>query len=200
MRKGKCEEGSCVLRLKMDMKNNNPNMRDLIIYRVIYKPHLRTGDKWCIYPTYDYSHCIVDSLEHVSHSMCTLEFEIRRDSYFWLLDTLGLYKPIVWEFSRLNVTHSVMSKRKVNELVARGIVSGWDDPRLTSLAGLRRRGFCPEILSSFVRHTGITRNENLIRFDQLESCSRTFLDRTARRAMAVLDPVRVDIENFNEGW
>ncbi|KAK2964872.1 putative Glutamine--tRNA ligase [Blattamonas nauphoetae] len=199
MQKGVYAEGDCVLRLKMDMKHNNPNMRDAIIYRIMYLPHLRTGDKWCIYPTYDFSHCIIDSLEHVTHSMCTLEFEIRRDSYFWLLDALNLYKPIVWEMSRLNITHSVMSKRRVNALVKKGLVSGWDDPRLTTLAGLRRRGFTKEIMNSFVRRVGITRNENIIDYQLLEHCARLYLDQIARRKMAVLDPIRVEITNFEEG-
>ncbi|KAJ4461152.1 putative Glutamine--tRNA ligase [Paratrimastix pyriformis] len=200
MRKGKFGNGECVLRMKMDMNSPNPCMRDLIAYRVIHSPHPRTGDKWCIYPSYDFSHCIVDSLENVTHSMCTLEFEIRRDSYFWLLEVLGLYKPIVWEMSRLNVTHAVISKRKVIFLVQHGMVAGWSDPRLATLEALRRRGYTPEILHNFIRRVGITRNENLIKYELLEHCARQWLDTNARRAMAVLDPIKVTITNVPEDY
>jgi len=200
MRKGKYGNGECVLRMKMDMQSPNPCMRDLIAYRVIHAPHPRTGDKWCVYPSYDFSHCIVDSLENITHSMCTLEFEIRRDSYFWLLEVLGLYKPIVWEMSRLNVTHAVISKRKVIYLVQNRLVSGWSDPRLATLEALRRRGYTPEILHNFIRRVGISRNENLIKYELLEHCARSWLDTNARRAMAVLDPVKLVITNLPDDY
>jgi len=126
--------------MKIDMQNKNPCMRDPMAYRIKYAPHPHVGDKWCIYPTYDFTHCIHDSLENITHSLCTLEFEIRRDSYYWLLDALDLYKPFVWEFSRLNVTRNVTSKRKIVQLIEEKYVKGWDDPRLFTLNGLRRRG------------------------------------------------------------
>lgn len=140
MRQGKFEEKDCSLRMKMDMKHNNPCMRDPVAYRIKYAPHPHAGDKWCIYPTYDYTHCLNDSLENITHSLCTLEFEIRRDSYYWLLDALDMYKPFVWEYSRLNLSRNVLSKRKLNELVTNKYVKGWDDPRLLTINGLRRRG------------------------------------------------------------
>lgn len=138
MRTGRYAEGAATLRVKIDMKHDNPNMRDFIAYRVKYCPHPHVGDKWCIYPSYDYTHCLIDSIEDIDFSLCTLEFETRRESYFWLLDQLNLWKPNVWEFSRLNVTGSLLSKRKINALVKKGIVRGFDDPRLLTLAGMRR--------------------------------------------------------------
>jgi glutaminyl-tRNA synthetase len=140
MREGRFGEKDCCLRLKIDMKHNNPCMRDPVAYRIKYAPHPHAGDKWCVYPTYDYTHCINDSLENITHSLCTLEFEIRRDSYYWLLEALDLYRPFVWEYSRLNLTRNVLSKRIITKLVESKIVNGWDDPRLLTLNGLRRRG------------------------------------------------------------
>ncbi|KAF7808871.1 glutamine--tRNA ligase [Senna tora] len=157
MRSGRIEEGKATLRMKQDMQSDNYNMYDLIAYRIKFTPHPHAGDKWCIYPSYDYAHCIVDSLENVTHSLCTLEFETRRASYYWLLHALGLYQPYVWEYSRLNVSNTVMSKRKLNRLVTDKWVDGWDDPRLMTLAGLRRRGVTPTAINSFVRGIGITR-------------------------------------------
>ena len=140
MRQGRFEEKECCLRMKIDMKHNNPCMRDPVAYRIKYVPHPHAGNKWCIYPTYDYTHCLNDSLENVTHSLCTLEFEIRRDSYYWLLEAADMYRPFVWEYSRLNLTRNVLSKRKLTQLVVTGKVSGWDDPRLLTINGLRRRG------------------------------------------------------------
>jgi glutaminyl-tRNA synthetase len=140
MRQGRFEEKECSLRMKIDMKHNNPCMRDPVAYRIKYVPHPHAGNKWCIYPTYDYTHCLNDSLEHITHSLCTLEFEVRRDSYYWLLEALDLYRPFVWEYSRLNITKNVLSKRKLTQLVDKKLVTGWDDPRMLTINGLRRRG------------------------------------------------------------
>jgi glutaminyl-tRNA synthetase len=140
MRQGRFEEKECCLRMKIDMKHNNPCMRDPVAYRIKYTPHPHAGNKWCIYPTYDYTHCLNDSLENITHSLCTLEFEVRRDSYYWLLEALNLYRPFVWEYSRLNLTRNVLSKRKLTQLVTGGYVKGWDDPRLLTVNGLRRKG------------------------------------------------------------
>ncbi|CAI0552930.1 unnamed protein product [Linum tenue] len=157
MKRGMIEEGKATLRMKQDMQSDNFNMYDLIAYRIKFTPHPHAGDKWCIYPSYDYAHCIVDSLENITHSLCTLEFETRRASYYWLLHSLDLYQPYVWEYSRLNVTNTVMSKRKLNFLVTNKHVDGWDDPRLMTLAGLRRRGVTSSAINTFVRGIGITR-------------------------------------------
>nr|GMD15320.1 glutamine--tRNA ligase [Ipomoea batatas] len=165
-----------------------------------FTPHPHAGDKWCIYPSYDYAHCIVDSLENVTHSLCTLEFEIRRASYYWLLDALGIYKPFVWEYSRLNITNNVMSKRKLNRLVTEKWVDGWDDPRLMTLAGLRRRGVTPTAINDFVRGIGITRSDHsMIRLDRLEYHIREELNKTAPRTMVVLNPLKVVITNLEAG-
>ncbi|MCO5601875.1 hypothetical protein L7F22_056001 [Adiantum nelumboides] len=176
MRRGLMEEGKATLRMKQDMKSDNPNMFDLIAYRIKYTPHPHAGDKWCIYPSYDYTHCIVDSLENITHSLCTLEFEIRRPSYYWLLEALDLYHPYVWEYSRLSITNTVLSKRKLNRLVREKWVDGWDDPRLMTLAGLRRRGFTPDAINAFVRDIGITRRYPFLKdvgnkSDNFEGCS-----------------------------
>jgi glutaminyl-tRNA synthetase len=198
MRKGKFEEGKAVLRVKIDMQHNNPNMRDFIAYRIKYTPHPKTGDKWCIYPSYDYSHCIVDSLEWITHSLCTLEFEIRRDSYYWLLEALDIYRPHVYEFSRLNVTTALLSKRKILKLVKEGIIRGWDDPRVLTLAGLRRRGYTPEAIKSFCDDVGVTRTQNIIPIERLEESLRQDLDLRCDRVFCVLDPLKVVITNYPE--
>ncbi|KAL6573716.1 Glutamine--tRNA ligase, cytoplasmic [Orobanche hederae] len=198
MKKGLIEEGKATLRMKQDMKNDNVNMHDLIAYRIKFTPHPHAGDKWCIYPSYDYTHCIVDSLENITHSLCTLEFETRRASYYWLLDALGLYQPYVWEYSRLNISNTVMSKRKLNRLVTEKWVDGWDDPRLMTLAGLRRRGVTASAINAFVRGIGITRSDSsMIRLDRLEYHIREELNKTAPRAMVVLDPIKVVITNMD---
>ncbi|PUZ58400.1 hypothetical protein GQ55_5G507100 [Panicum hallii var. hallii] len=185
MRRGLIAEGAATLRMKQDMQNENKNMSDLIAYRIKFTPHPHAGDKWCIYPSYDYAHCMVDSLENITHSLCTLEFDIRRPSYYWLLVALGLYQPYVWEYSRLNISNTVMSKRKLNRLVTEKWVDGWDDPRLLTLAGLRRRGVSSTAINSFIRGIGITRREEL--------------NKTAPRTMVVLRPLKVVITNLEEG-
>ncbi|GJN05583.1 hypothetical protein PR202_ga23225 [Eleusine coracana subsp. coracana] len=165
-----------------------------------FTPHPHAGDKWCIYPSYDYAHCMVDSLENITHSLCTLEFDIRRPSYYWVLVALGLYQPYVWEYSRLNISNTVMSKRKLNRLVTEKWVDGWDDPRLLTLAGLRRRGVSSTAINSFIRGIGITRSDNsLIRVDRLEYHIREELNKTAPRTMVVLRPLKVVITNMEEG-
>ncbi|XP_041012083.1 glutamine--tRNA ligase isoform X8 [Juglans microcarpa x Juglans regia] len=200
MRKGLIEEGKATLRMKQDMQSDNYNMYDLIAYRIKFTPHPHAGDKWCIYPSYDYAHCIVDSLENITHSLCTLEFETRRASYYWLLHALGLYQPYVWEYSRLNVTNMVMSKRKLNRLVTDKWVDGWDDPRLMTLAGLRRRGVTSTSINAFVRGVGITRSDNsTINLDRLEYHIREELNKTVPRAMVVLYPLKVVITNLEAG-
>ncbi|KAK2635199.1 hypothetical protein Ddye_029991 [Dipteronia dyeriana] len=198
MRNGLIEEGKATLRMKQDMQSDNFNMYDLIAYRIKFTPHPHAGDKWCIYPSYDYSHCIVDSIENITHSLCTLEFETRRASYYWLLHALGLYQPYVWEYSRLNISNTVMSKRKLNFLVTNKYVDGWDDPRLMTLAGLRRRGVSSTSINAFVRGIGITRSDcSLIRLDRLEYHIREELNRTAPRTMVVLNPLKVVITNMD---
>ncbi|XP_057477930.1 glutamine--tRNA ligase [Actinidia eriantha] len=200
MKRGMIEEGKATLRMKQDMQSDNFNMYDLIAYRIKFTPHPHAGDKWCIYPSYDYAHCIVDSLENITHSLCTLEFETRRASYYWLLDALGLYQPYVWEYSRLNVTNTVMSKRKLNRLVTEKWVDGWDDPRLMTLAGLRRRGVTSTSINDFVRGIGITRSDcSLIRLNRLEFHIREELNKEAPRTMVVLHPLKVVITNLEAG-
>ncbi|XP_024366735.1 glutamine--tRNA ligase, cytoplasmic [Physcomitrium patens] len=198
MRRGLIDEGKATLRMKQDMKNENPNMYDLIAYRIKFTPHPHVGDKWCIYPSYDYTHCIVDALENVTHSLCTLEFESRRASYYWLLDSLDLYLPYVWEYARLNITNTVMSKRKLNCLVTDHHVDGWDDCRLPTLAGLRRRGFTPDAINAFCRGIGITRSDNLIQMELLEHYVRDDMNRNAPRTMVVLNPLKVIITNMKD--
>ncbi|XP_059655493.1 glutamine--tRNA ligase, cytoplasmic-like [Cornus florida] len=200
MKRGMIDEGKATLRMKQDMQSDNFNMYDLIAYRIKFTPHPHAGDKWCIYPSYDYSHCIVDSLENITHSLCTLEFETRRASYYWLLDALGLYQPYVWEYSRLNITNTVMSKRKLNRLVTQKWVDGWDDPRLMTLAGLRRRGVTSTSINAFVRGIGITRSDcSIIHLNRLEYHIREELNKTAPRTMVVLDPLKVVITNLEAG-
>ncbi|KAI3453042.1 hypothetical protein Pfo_009705 [Paulownia fortunei] len=198
MKRGLIDEGKATLRMKQDMQNDNFNMYDLIAYRIKFTPHPHAGDKWCIYPSYDYAHCIVDSLENITHSLCTLEFETRRASYYWLLDALGLYQPYVWEYSRLNISNTVMSKRKLNRLVTERWVDGWDDPRLMTLAGLRRRGVTSTSINAFVRGIGITRSDcSMIRLDRLEYHIREELNKTTARTMVVLNPLKVVITNMD---
>ncbi|GAA0153183.1 aminoacyl-tRNA synthetase [Lithospermum erythrorhizon] len=200
MKLGMIEEGKATLRMKQDMQSDNFNMFDLIAYRIKFTPHPHAGDKWCIYPSYDYAHCIVDSLEHVTHSLCTLEFETRRASYYWLLNALSLYQPYVWEYSRLNITNTVMSKRKLNRLVTEKWVDGWDDPRMMTLAGLRRRGFTPTAINTFVRGIGITRSDcSVIQIERLEYHIREELNKTAPRTLVVLNPLKVVITNLEAG-
>ena len=200
MRQGRFEEKECCLRMKIDMKHNNPCMRDPVAYRIKYVPHPHAGDKWCIYPTYDFTHCLNDSLENITHSLCTLEFEIRRDSYYWLLEAAEMYRPFVWEYSRLNVTHIVVSKRKLLQLVTSHTVNGWDDPRMPTINGLRRRGYTADAINNFVDTVGVTRrgNENIISIKLLENAIKSDLDKKAPRTMAVIEPIKVNIVNLKE--
>lgn len=200
MRQGYFEEGECTLRLKIDMTHDNPNMRDPCAYRIRYTAHPHSGEKWCIYPTYDYTHCIVDSLENITHSLCTLEFEIRRESYFWLLQALDIWRPNVWEFSRLNIDHTVTSKRKLQELVDRKIIRGWDDPRIHSIQGLRRKGYTPSMINRFCEDIGVSRkgNENLTSYKVLEHFARLELDEAAPRTFGVADALSIEIVNFDD--
>ena len=200
MRQGRFEEKECCLRMKIDMKHNNPCMRDPVAYRIKYVPHPHAGDKWCIYPTYDFTHCLNDSLENITHSLCTLEFEIRRDSYYWLLEAAEMYRPFVWEYSRLNVTHIVVSKRKLLQLVTSHTVNGWDDPRMPTINGLRRRGYTADAINNFVDTIGVTRrgNENIISIKLLENAVKSDLDKKAPRTMAVIEPIKVNIVNLKE--
>ena len=198
MRIGYYTPSEATLRLKMDYKSLNPNMRDQVAYRIIYRPHPRTKDEWCIYPTYDYSHCVIDSIEHVTHSLCTLEFESRRESYYWVLDALRIYKPFVWEFSRLNLTNTVMSKRRLQALVQQHLVNGWDDPRMPTIAGFRRRGYTASAIRAFVKGVGYTRNvKSSIDYEKLEFIQSQELDETAPRMFCVLDPLKVTITNMD---
>lgn len=196
MRRGLYAEGEASLRMKMDLASANPNMWDHVAYRIKFVPHPHIGDAWCIYPTYDYTHCIVDALEHIDYSICTLEFETRRESYYWLLDALDLFKPNVYEFARLDMTYTVLSKRKLLKLVTSKTVRGWDDPRMPTLNGLKRRGFTPEILKQFCKEIGVTRVQSQIQIERLFAVARRVLGDSSKRAMAVLDPVEVEISNF----
>jgi glutaminyl-tRNA synthetase len=200
MRRGVYEEGKATLRMKIDIRNINPCMWDPVAYRIKYEAHPHVKDAWCIYPSYDYTHCLVDSIEHITNSCCTLEFEIRRDSYYWLLAALDLYRPMVWEYSRLNITHSVLSKRKLKYLVVNNLVRGWDDPRLLTLNGLRRRGVSPAAINDFCNRIGVSRTTTgYTKYDLLEACIRSDMDSSAPRTMVVLDPVKVTISNWNGG-
>ncbi|MFC1594454.1 glutamine--tRNA ligase/YqeY domain fusion protein [Candidatus Omnitrophota bacterium] len=199
MRAGEFQEGAKVLRGKIDMTHPNLLMRDPVFYRIKKKAHHRTGDKWCIYPTYDFTHCISDSLEKITHSLCTLEFEVHRQVYDWVLDQLGLHHPQQIEFARLNISNTILSKRKLLELVEKKYVNGWDDPRMPTLSGLRRRGFTPESIRTFCDRIGVTRFDSIIDVVVLESCIREELNKTAPRAMAVLRPLKIVIDNYPQG-
>lgn len=196
MRVGYYKEGECCLRMKGDYLSCNPNMWDHVAYRIKFIEHPMSKREWCIYPTYDYTHCIVDSIEYISASCCTLEFENRRESYFWLLDVLNIYKPAVWEYSRLNITYNVISKRKLLKLVTGGFICGWNDPRLLTINGLMRRGYTAEILRYFCNLVGVTRKDNYISPKLLESCARKLFDGSVGRAMAVVCPLKVVIVNY----
>lgn len=197
MRAGEFEEGKHVLRAKIDMSSPNINMRDPAIYRIKKAHHHRTGDKWCIYPMYDYAHCLSDSIEGITHSLCTLEFENHRPLYDWCLEELNVEcHPQQIEFSRLNLTHTVMSKRKLLELVEKGYVKGWDDPRMPTISGMRRRGYTPESIRHFCEKIGISKNEGMIGMSLLEHCVREDLNAKAPRVMGIIRPLRVVIENY----
>ncbi len=199
MRAGEFPDGAHVLRAKIDMASPNVIMRDPTLYRIRRAHHHRTGDTWCIYPMYDYTHCISDSLEGITHSLCTLEFVNNRELYNWVLDTLDIYRSEQTEFARLNITRTVLSKRKLIQLVEEKHVAGWDDPRMPTLSGMRRRGIPPEALRDFCSRIGMARAENTVEFSLLEFCIRERLNAAAPRAMAVLDPLKVIIENYPEG-
>lgn len=199
MRDGEFEEGSRSLRAKIDMNSPNLNMRDPVIYRIMKSSHHRTGDKWCIYPMYDYTHCISDSIEEITHSLCTLEFEDHRPLYNWVLETLKTpCHPRQIEFARLNLTYTVMSKRKLLQLVEGGYVNGWDDPRMLTISGLRRRGYTPASIRNFCQEIGIGKRESWIDMGVLENSIRNDLNPSAPRMMCVLDPIKVIIDNYPE--
>ncbi len=200
MRAGKFDEGECVLRAKIDMASPNLNMRDPVIYRIKKATHHRTGDAWCIYPMYDFTHCLSDAQEHITHSLCTLEFEDHRALYDWVIDNLDTpARPHQYEFARLNLGYTVLSKRKLLQLVNEKHVNGWDDPRMPTISGIRRRGYTPAAIRDFCERIGITRSDTRIDIGVLENCLREDLDGSAPRAMAVLRPLKVVIENFPEG-
>lgn len=199
MRAGEFPDGSRVLRAKIDMASPNLVMRDPTLYRIRHAEHHRTGHAWCIYPMYDYTHCLSDSLEGITHSLCTLEFVNNRELYDWVLDTLDVYHPQQIEFARLNLTYTVLSKRKLIQLVREGHVNGWDDPRMPTLSGLRRRGVPPEALREFCARIGLARADSVVEYSMLEFCVREHLNTHAPRVMAVLDPIKVVIENYPEG-
>ena len=199
MRAGDFEDGAHVLRAKIDMSSPNMNMRDPTIYRIRNVPHHQTGDEWHIYPMYDFAHPISDSIEGITHSLCSMEYEDHRPLYDWFLDELGIYHPQQIEFARFNISHTVLSKRRLITLVEDGHVDGWDDPRMPTLAGLRRRGYTPEAIRSFCDGVGINRTTSLTEMGLLEHSLRDDLNRRAPRRMAVLNPLRVVIENFPEG-
>jgi len=199
MRAGEFEDGSYVLRAKIDMTSPNLHLRDPAIYRIKRQHHHRTGDKWCVYPMYDFAHCLEDAIEGITHSLCTLEFEVHRPLYDWILDQLDvLCHPRQYEFARLNLTYTVMSKRLLQELVEGAHVEGWDDPRMPTLAGLRRRGFPPESIRTFCEKIGVTKVESMTDVALLEHCVRDDLNSSAPRRLAVLDPLKVVIDNYPE--
>ena len=198
MRAGEFADGEKTLRAKIDMASPNLNMRDPVIYRILHTSHHRTGDKWCIYPMYDFTHCLSDSIERITHSLCTLEFEDHRPLYDWYLDKLGVYHPQQIEFARLNLSHTVLSKRKLLQLVESGVVSGWDDPRMPTIAGLRRRGYTPESIRDFCDRIGVAKADSLVDITLLEHCIREDLNKRANRVMVVLHPLKVVIDNYPE--
>lgn len=200
MRRGEFEDGSRTLRAKIDMAASNMNLRDPTIYRIRRSPHYRQGDKWCIYPTYDFTHPLSDAFEGITHSLCTLEFENHRPLYDWYLAQLGFQDPPRQiEFARLNLTYTVLSKRRLRELVEDGSVNGWDDPRVPTLSGLRRRGYTPTAIRNFCGRIGISKSNSVVQFAQLEDAVRKDLNQHSPRVMAVLDPIKVVIENYPEG-
>lgn len=199
MRNGEFADGACTLRAKIDMASPNMNLRDPAIYRILHVSHHRQGDKWCIYPLYDFAHPIQDALEGISHSMCSIEFENHRPLYDWVVSNIGFDPaPHQYEFARLNVTNTVMSKRYLRKLVEKGFVDGWDDPRMPTLSGLRRRGYTPSSIFSFVEKAGVAKNFSIVDIALLEHCLRDELNATAQRRIAVLDPIKLVIDNYPE--
>ncbi|MEO7795704.1 MAG: glutamine--tRNA ligase/YqeY domain fusion protein, partial [Thermoanaerobaculia bacterium] len=199
MRAGEFPDGARVLRAKIDMASGNINLRDPVMYRILHARHHRTGDKWCIYPMYDWAHGQSDSLEKITHSICTLEFEDHRPLYDWFVEALGIYAPRQIEFARLNVTHTVLSKRKLLRLVTEKAVSGWDDPRMPTLAGIRRRGIPPAALRDFCERIGVTKQESVVDYPLLDHCVREELNKSVERRMAVIDPVKITLVDYPEG-
>jgi glutaminyl-tRNA synthetase len=199
MRAGEFDEGSRTLRAKIDMSSGNINMRDPVMYRIMKAHHHRTEDSWCIYPMYDYAHCVSDSLEGITHSICTLEFEDHRPLYDWFLDELEVYHPKQIEFARLNLSYTVLSKRKLIALVEGGFVSGWDDPRMPTISGLRRRGYTNESIRAFCDRIGVAKRDSVVDIALLEYCVREDLNKSAPRVLGVLQPLRVVIDNYPEG-
>jgi len=199
MKEGKYKEGEKVLRAKIDMANPNMLFRDPIMYRINFTPHHRTGTKWCIYPMYDYAHGESDSIEGITHSICTLEFDVHRPLYNWFIEQLGIFHSHQYEFARLNLTYTVMSKRKLLELVKNSYVRGWDDPRMPTICGIRRRGYTPESLKMFADKVGVAKRDNIIDLSLLEWCVREDLNARSNRYMTVLDPVMVEIEGWEQG-
>ena len=200
MKSGEFAEGQHVLRAKIDMQSPNMNMRDPLLYRIRKIHHHRTGDQWCIYPMYDYAHPLSDAIEKITHSICTLEFQDHRPFYDWCIEncpTPG--EPHQYEFARMNMTYLVMSKRKLLQLVKENLVSGWDDPRMPTISGIRRRGYTPESIRLFAKRIGVSKAESVIEYDILENCVREDLDQVAHRALAVLNPIKVVIENWPSG-
>jgi glutaminyl-tRNA synthetase len=198
MRAGEFEDGSCVLRAKIDMASGNLNMRDPVIYRILRATHHRTGDKWCIYPMYDFTHGQSDSIEGITHSLCSLEFEDHRPLYDWFIDELKIFHPRQIEFARLNISYTVMSKRMLQQLVDGGYVTGWDDPRMPTISGIRRRGYTPESIRNFCERIGVAKRDSIVDIALLEHCLREDLNEHAPRVMAVLHPLRVVIDNYPE--
>ncbi len=199
MKAGEFKDGEHVLRAKIDMKASNLNMRDPAIYRIRHVSHARTGDDWCIYPMYDFAHPLSDALEHITHSLCTLEFQDHRPLYDWFIEHLPVpAKPVQTEFARLNVSHTITSKRKLRRLVEENIVEGWDDPRMPTIRGMRKRGYPPEAIRNFCDMTGVSKSDSVIDVGVLEACVRDVLNQTAKRALCVLDPLKVVIENYLE--
>jgi len=199
MRAGEFEDGCRVLRAKIDMASGNLNMRDPVMYRILHAEHHRTGNKWCLYPTYDFTHGQSDSIEGITHSICTLEFEDHRPLYDWYLNELGIHHPQQIEFARLNVSHTILSKRKLLQLVEEGHVTGWDDPRMPTISGLRRRGYTPESIRTFCERIGVAKRDSTVDIALLEHCLREDLNKRAPRVMAVLRPLRLVIDNYPEG-
>jgi glutaminyl-tRNA synthetase len=199
MRAGKYKDGEKVLRAKVDMAHTNMHMRDPLMYRIKHAHHHRTGDKWCIYPMYDFAHGQSDSIEKITHSICTLEFIPHRALYDWFIEKLEIYPSHQYEFARLNMTYTVMSKRKLLQLVNEKHVGGWDDPRMPTLSGVRRRGYTPASIRDFCDRIGIAKRENLIDVGLLEFCVREDLNKIAQRRMVVFDPIKVVITNYPEG-
>ena len=199
MKAGEFSDGSRTLRVKIDMGHPNMNMRDPVVYRILHADHHRTKDQWCIYPMYDWAHGLEDSIEGITHSLCSLEFEDHRPIYDWYLDTLETYHPQQIEFARLNLSYTIMSKRKLKKLVDNKHVSGWDDPRMPTLSGLRRRGFTPDAIRNFMEEIGVAKRDNVMEMTKLESTLREDLNKRCERRMGILNPLKIVITNYAEG-